>query len=95
MKLGEEWLGMTIEFTGCNSVHPRTFEDTGLQKIFLVTHDGELYPQPITEGPYKNCTAMPEGDPEDHAEKIIKILAKYHDDPEKVYRDIMMEVFHI
>lgn len=85
MKVDLKFVHRQVEFDNCHTVHPRTGADTGLNLIFYVNHEGECWPTPILSGPYRNCTALPEGKPIDSYDKVIAILAKYHDDPEQIY----------
>jgi len=93
MKVDLKWAWRSIYFENCFSVNPRTYTSTGLNAIFFVNGEGEMYPNPITEGRYQNVTAMPEGEPLDQYEKIIGILSKYTDEPEKAYYEGFVKPF--
>lgn len=57
--------GDVVTFAGVFNVNPRTLKPTQNLKQFCVTAmiDGKpiIYPQPITEGPYRNVSQKPNG----------------------------------
>ena len=93
MKVALKWAWQDVYFLNCFSVHPRTKEPTEFHAMFLVKHDGELWPTPITEGPYKNVTAFPEGEPLSGYEERIRILSKYTENPEEAHHKMFVEPF--
>lgn len=93
MKVDVKWAWKDISFENCFSLNPKTYESTGLPMNFVVKPDGEIWPNPITEGKYRNCTEMPAGEPIDGYERRLAILRKYTDKPEEAHHKIFVEPF--
>lgn len=93
MKVDAKWAWQDVYFDNCFSVHPKTKEPTPYNVLFLVHDDGTLWPNPITAGRYRNCTALPEGEPRSGYERRIAILSKYTDTPEEAHDKIFVDPF--
>lgn len=93
MKVDPKWASRDVYFENCFSLNPHTGKSTGFHAMFIVDHDGEIWPNPILDGPYKNVTAIPEGEPLSGYEERIRILAKYTDNPEEAHYKIFVEPF--
>lgn len=78
MKIDVKWAWHTVYFENCHVLNPHDFSDTGMEMNFEVQPDGELYPCPIIEGPYRNCSELPAGEPKDTIERSLEILHKYY-----------------
>lgn len=87
-----KWAWKSVVFENCFALTP-TYAKLDLLKIFIVLDDGELWPNPITEGPYRNCSEVPSGEPIDNHERVMKILSEYYDDPEQAYYDLFVKPF--